>query len=184
MKNKKVTFERQSNINYIKSFPGTFLILIKHFFSLVSYYYVNFVLGRKRAKIGKNSKIHPTVILRQAERITIGENCLINHNNVLQAGKKVSRIMIGNYVQTGPNVLMFAFNHGTELNGTPMINQHYLDSDIIIEDDVWIGAGSVITAGTKIGKGSIIAAGSVVTKDIPPHVIVGGVPAKVIKIRD
>ena len=79
MKNKKVTFERQSNIDYLKSFPGTFLILIKHFTYLVFYYYVNFVLGRKRAKIGKNSKIHPTVILRQAERITIGENCLINH---------------------------------------------------------------------------------------------------------
>ena len=183
MKIKKVKFIRPSNFDYLKSFPMTFIILIRHFFSLIFYYYVNYVLGRKRAKIGRNSKVHPTVVLRQAERIRIGNNCLINHNNVLQAGKSVSIITIGNNVQTGPNVLMFAFNHGTETNGVPMINQDYLDSDIIIEDDVWIGAGSVITAGVKIGKGSIIAAGAVVTKDIPSNVIAGGVPAKIIKKR-
>jgi maltose O-acetyltransferase len=183
MKIKKVKFIRPSNFDYLKSFPMTFIILIIHFFSLIFYYYVNYVLGRKRAKIGSNSKVHPTVVLRQAERIRIGNNCLINHNNVLQAGKSVSIITIGNNVQTGPNVLMFAFNHGTETNGVPMINQDYLDSDIIIEDDVWIGAGSVITAGVKIGKGSIIAAGAVVTKDIPSNVIAGGVPAKIIKKR-
>lgn len=183
MKTKKVKFIRPSNFDYLKSFPMTFIILIRHFFSLIFYYYVNYVLGRKRAKIGHNSKVHPTVVLRQAERIRIGNNCLINHNNVLQAGKSVSIITIGNNVQTGPNVLMFAFNHCTETNGVPMINQDYLDSDIIIEDDVWIGAGSVITAGVKIGKGSIIAAGAVVTKDIPSNVIAGGVPAKIIKKR-
>ena len=183
MRAKKVKFERLSNLSYIKSFPVTFITLIKHAFYLMFYYYVNFVLGRKKAKIGENSKVHPTVILRQGERISIGKHCLINHNNVLQAGKQVSKIIIGNYVQTGPNVLMFAFNHGTELNDVPMINQDYFDADIIIEDDVWIGAGSIITAGVKIGTGSVIAAGSVVTKDIPSNVIVGGVPTKLIKNR-
>ena len=183
MKNFKVKFKRPSKAHYIRSFPSTFLTLIKHIISYFFYYYVNFVLGRKKAKIGKNSKVHPTVVLRQAERIIIGDNCLINHNNVLQAGKSIAKIIIGNYVQTGPNVLMFAFNHGIDKNGVPMINQDYFDGDIKIEDDVWIGAGVIINAGVTIGKGTIIASGAVVTKDIPKNVIAGGVPAKVIKKR-
>jgi maltose O-acetyltransferase len=184
METKKVKFKRLTKRDYIKSFPATFPSLIKHVFSLVFFYYVNFVLGRKKAKIGKNSKVHPTVVLRQGERIEIGNNCLINHNNVLQAGKSVAKIIIGNYVQTGPNVLMFAFNHGIEQNGIPMIEQDYFDDDIIIEDDVWIGAGVIINAGVTIGKGTIIASGAVVTKNIPSNVIAGGIPAKIIKTRD
>jgi acetyltransferase-like isoleucine patch superfamily enzyme len=128
--------------------------------------------------------VHPTVILRQGERIKIGSNCLINHNNVLQAGKFSGKIIIGDYVQTGANVMMFAFNHCTEMTGTPMIEQDYLDGDIIIENDVWIGAGSIILAGVHIGKGSVIAANAVVNRDIPDYAIAGGVPSGVIKYRE
>lgn len=56
-------------------------------------------------------------------------------------------------------------------------------SDIFVEDDVWIGYRSTIMSGVRIGKGAVIAAGSVVTKDVPPYAIVGGVPAKIIKYR-
>ena len=55
--------------------------------------------------------------------------------------------------------------------------------DIIIDDDVWIGYRSIILSGVHIGQGAVIAAGAVVTKDVPPYTIVGGVPAKVIKYR-
>lgn len=181
---KKVKFHRPSKFYYLGSFFSTFPTFISHCIKSFFYYYVNFVYGSKQATIGVKSKIHPTVIIRQGERVFIGHNCLINHNNVLQAGKSVGKISIGNYVQTGPNVLMFAFNHGIEQNGVPMINQDYMDGDIIIEDDVWIGAGSIITAGITIGKGTVIGAGSVVTKDIPQNVIAAGVPAKVIKKRN
>lgn len=141
------------------------------------------VVGRRKAKIGKGSKVHPTVILRQGERIEIGSHCLLNHNNVLQAGKEFGKIKIGNYVHTGANVMIFAFNHSIDEIDVPSILQDYYDADVIIEDDVWIGAGSVILAGTCIGKGSVIAAGSVVNKDIPPYSIAGGIPAKVLKTR-
>lgn len=159
------------------------LSLLKHFTSLVAYYIVNFVVGRNKLKVGKNSKIHPTVVIRHGERLEIGDNCFINHGNVLQAGKCISKIIIGNNVQTGPGVMMFAYNHGTKLNGVSMVDQNYFDADIIIGDDVWIGANSTITSGVTIGSGVVIGAGSVVTKNIPDNTIVAGVPAKIIKIR-
>ena len=68
-------------------------------------------------------------------------------------------------------------------------NQSFVDQGItaegiVIEDDVWIGAGAIITDGVRIGKGAVIAAGAVVTHDVPPHVVVGGVPARRIKEID
>lgn len=182
---KKVVFNRSSKFTYSYQILSTFFsfFFLKQLFSLFVYYIINYVYGKKNATIGKNSKIHPTVILRQSERIEIGNNCLINHNNVLQAGKKVGKIIIGNYVHTGANVMMFAFNHGFDNLDVPTIKQDYYDGDIIINDDVWIGAGSILLPGIKIGKGSIIASGSVVNKDVPPFTIVGGVPAKILKVR-
>lgn len=55
--------------------------------------------------------------------------------------------------------------------------------DIVVEDDVWIGHGTTVLSGVRIGQGAVVAAGAVVTKDVPPYAIVGGVPAKVIKYR-
>ena len=180
-----VVFDRPSKKKYfIQIIKTTFsYAFIKHLMSLFAYYIINYVRGKKIAKIGKNSKVHPTVILRQAERIFIGDYCLINHNNILQGGKKTGKILIGDHVHCGPNVMMFAFNHATDSLDIPTINQDYYDGDIIIEDDVWIGAGSVILSGVKIGKGVVIASNSIINKDVPPFTVVGGVPAKILKYR-
>lgn len=186
IRKQNVIFSRPSKKQYFIEVISTVFsfYFIRHILSLFAYYIVNYVVGFKKVTVGKNTKLHPTVILRQAERITIGHNCLINHNNVFQAGKKVGRIVIGNYVHTGANVMFFAFNHESTRLDVPTILQNYDDGDIIIEDDVWIGAGSIILPGVNIGKGSIIAAGSVVNKDVPPYSITGGIPAKVIKSRN
>lgn len=61
--------------------------------------------------------------------------------------------------------------------------QPYVQKDIIVGNDVWLGANSVILAGTTIGDGTIVAAGAVVTKDLPPYVIAAGIPARPIKAR-
>lgn len=148
-----------------------------------AYSLINNVMGRRKAKIGK-SNIHPTTIIREGEYVSIGDHCLINHNNLIQAGKSSNGyIKIGNYVHTGANVMMIAFNHGFYTREIPTKGQDYMDAPIVIEDDVWIGGSSIILAGVTIGKGAIIAAGAVVNKDVPPYTIVGGVPAKVLKER-
>lgn len=157
---------------------------IKDWLKLKAFYCVNHTMGKKQAMIGRGSKIHATVVMRQASNIEIGEGCLINHNNVLQAGKVDGKIRIGNYVHTGTNVMIIAFNHAFDSRDIPTIQQDYYDADVNIGDDVWIGGGSIILAGVNIGKGAIIAAGSVVNKDVEPYSIVGGIPAKELKKRD
>lgn len=180
----KVSVVKDSTLSYLKSILIAFITLriFIDITKLFAYYIVNCVVGRSKARIGK-SNVHATVVLRHAERIEIGDNCLINHNNVLQAGKVEAKIIIGNYVHTGANVMMFAYNHGFDTRDIPTKIQDYYDASITIEDDVWIGAGSIILAGVTIGKGAIIAAGSVVNNDVPSYAIVGGVPAKLIKMR-
>lgn len=185
MKGKRVKFDRPPKSRYAKEILCAAFSLdgIKYWLSLWAYIMINIVVGRRKAKIGTNTKVHPTALLRQGERIEIGNNCLINHNNVFQAGKESGRIRLGNYVHTGANVMIFAFNHSIDDTDTPSILQDYYDADVTIEDDVWIGAGTVILAGVRIGKGCVIGSNSVVTKDIPPYSIVAGVPAKVIRSR-
>ena len=166
--------------------------LLTSFFSLTNikwlcgsaaFHLINNVHGRQLAHIG-NSNIHPTAIFRKGQYITIGDHCLINHNCVLQAGKSAAgSITLGNYVHMGANTIILGFNHGFYTTEEPTIEQDYLDAAVVIEDDVWLGAGSIILAGVTIGKGAIIAAGAVVNKDVPEYAIVGGVPAKILKNR-
>ena len=168
--------------------------LLSTFFSLTywkwvakrfAYNAINNVRGLRLAKIGEDTNIHPTALIREGEFVTIGNHCLINHNNLIQAGKsKNGSITIGDYVHTGANVMMIAFNHGFYTRDIPTKQQDYLEAPIVIGNDVWIGGGSIILAGVTIGDGAVIAAGAVVNKDVPAYTIVGGVPAKVLKNRE
>ena len=89
----------------------------------------------------------------------------------------------------GPGVTIITGDHRTDMIGRYMKtvgdNEKLPenDKDVIIENDVWVGANVTILKGVEIGEGSIVAAGSVVTKSVPPYSIVGGVPARVIKAR-
>lgn len=91
---------------------------------------------------------------------------------------------IGRDVMMGPRCILLAGRHEVSDATRAMNTQGFQDElPICIEDDVWIGAGTVILPGRRIGTGSIVGAGSVVTKDVPPFTVVGGNPAQVLKDR-
>ena len=82
----------------------------------------------------------------------------------------------------GPELMCYTTNHQTMRTDIPMIKQGFArERPIIIGNDVWIGSRVIILGGVRIGDGAIIGAGSVVTHDVPPYVVVGGNPARIIK---
>ncbi|HZK98240.1 MAG TPA: acyltransferase [Prolixibacteraceae bacterium] len=108
--------------------------------------------------------------------VLIGDRTRIGMSNVL-----IGPVTIGNDVMLAQNIVLSGLNHGyQDITITPH-KQPVMKAKITIEDEVWIGANSVIVAGVTVGKHSVIAAGSIVTKDIPPYSVVVGNPAKVIK---
>lgn len=110
--------------------------------------------------------------------ITIGRDSLVGEYSVIRGQGGVT---IGDRVYTSPFTQILAVNHVFNDPDRPFIEQGITAEGIVIEDDVWLGAGAIVTDGVRIGKGAIIAAGAVVTKDVAPHTVVGGVPAKPMK---
>jgi acetyltransferase-like isoleucine patch superfamily enzyme len=111
--------------------------------------------------------------------VIIGNHTLIGIGNTI-----IGPITIGNNVIFAQNVVASALNHEYKNINLPIHQQPVLTSPIIIEDECWIAANAVITAGVTIGKHSVIAAGAIVTKNIPPYSVAAGNPAKVIKQYD
>ncbi len=92
-------------------------------------------------------------------------------------------LTIGENVMMGPNVNILTHSHNFDRTDIPMCKQGGNFKSVTIGNDVWIGMNTLILPGVHIGNGVIIGAGAVVTKDIPDYVVVGGVPAKIIKNR-
>lgn len=113
--------------------------------------------------------------------IKIGRDSLIGEYSVVRGQ---GGVQIGDRVYTSPFTQIIAVNHVFDDPGRPFVEQGITAEGIVIEDDVWLGAGAIITDGVRVGKGAVVAAGAVVTKDVPPHTVVGGVPARVIKSID
>ena len=149
---------------------------------LFAYYIHRHIAPKRLVHKAKGCWIHPTAEFSHGKNIFIGENSHVNHLCVLRAGE-TSKIVIGDNGLMGPGTMIFASNHNTKI-GMLINSQPLVGKDVIIGNDVWIGANVTIVAGVTIGDGCVIAAGSVVTKDIPPYSIAGGVPAKVIKCRE
>lgn len=109
----------------------------------------------------------------------VGNNVSINRNTVIRGCFR-----IGNDVAIAPNCTIIGANHIFQRTDIPIRQQGVgTRGGVVIENDVWIGANSVILDGVTIGEGSVIGAGSVVTKSIPPYCIAVGNPCQVIKSR-
>ena len=107
--------------------------------------------------------------------IWVGDDSLIGEFNVIRGQ---GGVRIGHRVYTSPMVQIIAVNHVFDDRERPFVDQGITAEGIVIEDDVWIGSGAVITDGVRIGRGAVVAAGAVVTHDVEPHTVVGGVPAR------
>lgn len=108
--------------------------------------------------------------------VNIGNNSRIGIGNVI-----IGPVSIGNNVILAQNIVMSGLNHNYTDVSKPIYLQGETVATITIEDDCWIGANAVITAGITIEKHSVVAGGAVVTKDIPPFCVAVGNPARVIK---
>jgi acetyltransferase-like isoleucine patch superfamily enzyme len=113
--------------------------------------------------------------------IRIGTDCLIGEYCIIRGQ---GGVVIGDRVYTSPHSQIIAVNHVFDDPDKSFTVQGITARGIVIEDDVWIGSGAVITDGVRIGKGAVIAAGAVVTRDVAPHSVVGGVPARCLRKID
>nr|WP_321378873.1 acyltransferase [uncultured Bacteroides sp.] len=133
-----------------------------------------------RFVLGNNSVVEDFSCLNNAVGdIIIGSNSRIGLGNTI-----IGPVQIGNEVNIAQSVTISGLNHNFQDINKTISSQGVSTSQVIIEDDVWIGANSVILASTKIGKHSIIAAGSIVTHSIPSFCVAAGNPAKIIKQYD
>ena len=145
------------------------------------------------------------MVVTWPHKISLGERCSLEHGIYFNAAGGYSAgvaISVGagtfigsgcefnaiESIRIGQNCLIASgsrfidHNHGTEL-GTPMKLQPEVSAPIVLGSDVWVGANCVVLKGVTIGDGAIVAAGSIVTKPVDPYTIVGGAPAKLIRVR-
>ena len=110
----------------------------------------------------------------------LGNN--VNFNGMRIEGR--GNVIIGNNFHSGPECLMITSYHNYDSGITIPYDSSYIDKNITIEDNVWLGTRVIILGGVKIEEGAIIQAGSVIVSDVPKYGIAGGSPAKVFKYRD
>ena len=111
----------------------------------------------------------------------VGDVIIGNHTRIGLHNTIIGPVTIGSHVNLAQGITVTALNHNFEDAEKRIDEQDVSTTPVTIEDDVWIGANAVILPGVHIGSHCVVAAGAVVTKDVPPHSLVAGVPAKVIK---
>jgi acetyltransferase-like isoleucine patch superfamily enzyme len=129
----------------------------------------------KRVRIGKYFKIWQNCHLSVKNgEIVFGDNGLLGVGSIINASK--GRVIIGNNVAIAPHVKIFSYSH--HYDNAKNTNECYNVADVIIENNILIGAGVIILPGVTIGTGAVIAAGAVVNKSVEANSVVGGIPAK------
>lgn len=159
---------------------------------------------RRFGALGAGARLGPGLLVTGAHRIRVGaafscwRHCTLAAcgDGDLRIGDHVSananvyinacsggQITIGDHVLIGPNVVLRASDHVTTDGSRPIRLQGHVPGRITIGDDVWLSANVTVVGGVTIGRGAVVGANAVVTRDVPPFTIVGGVPAKPIGMR-
>ena len=176
-------------VNIFKLIRFIYFDTIQHILSfipnIIGKYIRRFFYKLHLAKCGNNFSTGVLVRLQSPEAIYVGNNSGFSDRCWVAANSDVNgSITIGNNVLIGPGTLIHSGNHNYKNKKIPIRHQGFQFASIVIKDDVWIAANCTILAGVTIGKGAVVAAGSVVTKNIEPYTVVGGIPAKVISKRE
>ena len=146
---------------------------------------------KRKLRIGNNPLILNNFDIRSRDLIKIGNDVQINKNVTMDATGSLG-IYIGNKVSIAPGCYIRSANHSFSKDGIAIQDQGWdykniqfknKEYSVVIEDDVWIGANSIILLGAHIGKGSVLNAGSVVSYNIPAYSIAVGNPARVVANR-
>ena len=132
------------------------------------------------AKIGRRVVFYPGVF------ITMGRGARLEIGDEVDLALITAKggVKIGNRVLIGYRTQILSANHKIPICPERIFDAGHICKSVEIADDVWIGANAMILPGVKIGEGAVIAAGAVVTKNVPAYAIVGGVPAKILKMRN
>lgn len=132
--------------------------------------------------MGAHVKLEESVLIKIVSKeatCQIGDHVFVGKGVELNVLKSVR---IGSHVLLAPGVFIIDHNH--QIKAEKRIDQQDCVADeVVIENDVWIGANAIILPGVTVGRGSVVAAGSVVSKDVPEMSVVSGVPAKLLKAR-
>jgi len=141
------------------------------------------VIGPHRIRVGQAFSCWRLCTLAACDdgRLVMGDHVSFNSNVYVNACG--GEITIGNDVMIGPNVVLRSTDHITDSRDRLIREQGSTAGRIVIEDDVWLAANVTIVGGVRIGRGAVVAANAVVTRDVDPYIIVGGVLAKPIKVR-
>lgn len=132
------------------------------------------------SKVGKWNTFYPGISIKTGRNLTIGN--YVDIASGVRLGTD-GGLEIGDRTLIGFGAMILTGNHEIPVDRQPIFYGKHVRKKVIIQKDVWIGGNAVILPGVTIGEGAVIAAGSVVTKDVLPFSIVGGVPAKPIKSR-
>lgn len=121
---------------------------------------------------GRQFGLHRSLVMKRWTYL--GPDCIVGPD-----------VVINDYAMVGPRVSFVGNDHIFDAVGVPVIfsGRPHCVERTIVETDAWIGCGAIVLAGVTVGQGSIVAAGAVVTKSVPEGTIVGGVPAKVMRMR-
>lgn len=188
---------------YIKQFINTNIMLNKEYFNLVKLIlkgcikfsllipflydkFLGFCYKKSMKYCGKHVYLRPlSSDFKGLYNLIVGDYTTIPKGAVFYCTE--AELRIGKKVIFGPKPTIITGDHRIDVVGSYIMDSNVKktenDAPVIIEDDVWIGANVTILKGVTIGRGSVIAAGAVVTKSCPSYSIIGGVPAKVLKMR-
>lgn len=139
---------------------------------------IRLVLLRRLFQIGDHTIVEPGFKFGMKGVLKIGHHCQINEDVYIQSAE------IGDYVLIAQRVAILSVTHVMDRRDIYIKLQGSTASRaVIIENGAWIGRNVVVMPGIRIGEGAVVGAGAVVTKDVPPYAIVGGVPARLIRYR-